>query len=997
MPQQLSVEDMIRQEADKVGIPPALALAVAEQESSFNPMARGPKLPSGQQAVGTFQLLPSTAKTLGVDPNDPYQNIVGGTKYLRQLLDQHEGDAAKALATYGGVVRDQTYVPSVLARLQKFSQARAAAAQPPGFGSLVGPSATGATTTSETPPVTPPATPPAKPSTVPWAGIKSLLTAFRPSPEQIPPDVRAQLDYSTGKTTTPPPPTPFFSDQGILHGLGLDPRYAEDWRNIGGTAGGITGGVVGGLTGGPAGAYAGSILGSTAGGSLGQGVREWLGPPPTPDEAERTKDTSTLERIALAGGEQGLYDVAGQAIALPARAIGKRVVQKGVSKAAQEYFEATRRGTVDTLETALDSLRSTVRRAGYGRKEAGVALKAGGEAAISTAEAAKQAGLHAAEGAERGAAGRLTEAQETAKLAMRGVRREGAAGIRAARSASQQGVEEARAAAQASQEGVRAGWRSGIGTAPGEIPTGQSVLDILEGPASEARTKMGRAVDAAAKNGPAVDITPLADEAQRLLDEEILPQAQRFPGGAAVERAPGAPPGSLAQLSAKMAAAQEEEVAKNPVARLVVKILNARQMGAKVPFEQLHAWKSELQTALASAGAYDRTAATVGQRQTKHLAAEMRRALSAAGHAPYEQATAAYADLMPLFEHGYADQLAQAAIDRPERIVQMINPNEPTSVRMLTKLLTDVAEHGGGPEGRAQGEQALGALRRAWLDRNVLRGGIEQLPEALAKLKAKPEFVDALFNTPESKQALDNIQALATLWQDELAKAETSVQAAKRTGKAGVTAAQDKARTAIEAAQAQHETRVKFFGQEAGQAGAGVEATREVGEEGVEAARKKAASALASHGATDRAARLSEAEAIQAKRGELRQARKPTPEELAFKRSSVSPEALSQARRSVIQVVKAMLVATVGYKALGPLGLGAATLAEKGVARARSADLLRYAVHSGTSMQAFIEHFAASAKPGWVAGQALRAGERKLGPPPKPAGVYLTISGDDKR
>lgn len=118
----ITVEDLIRQEAQKAGIPEALALAVAEQESGFNPTVLGPKLPSGEQAVGTFQILPSTAKLRGFDPTDPVQNIRGGIGYLRDLLDQHNGDLESVLKEYGGVKTDQTYVPGVLGRLKKFGE-----------------------------------------------------------------------------------------------------------------------------------------------------------------------------------------------------------------------------------------------------------------------------------------------------------------------------------------------------------------------------------------------------------------------------------------------------------------------------------------------------------------------------------------------------------------------------------------------------------------------------------------------------------------------------------------------------------------------------------------------------------------------------------------------------------------------------------------------------------------------------------------------------------
>ena len=98
-----SVEDLIRQEADKAGVPVPFALGVAEQESSFNPGALGPRLKDGRQAVGVFQLLPETAKNYGVDPADPVQNVQGGVRYLRELFDRHQGNRDAILKEYGGL------------------------------------------------------------------------------------------------------------------------------------------------------------------------------------------------------------------------------------------------------------------------------------------------------------------------------------------------------------------------------------------------------------------------------------------------------------------------------------------------------------------------------------------------------------------------------------------------------------------------------------------------------------------------------------------------------------------------------------------------------------------------------------------------------------------------------------------------------------------------------------------------------------------------------
>lgn len=104
---------------------PALMEALVWQESRWRHASISPK-----GARGLAQLMPATARYLGVDPDDPHANLEGGARYLRMQLNRFDGDLVKALAAYNagpgrveranGIPRireTQQYVASIMGRL----------------------------------------------------------------------------------------------------------------------------------------------------------------------------------------------------------------------------------------------------------------------------------------------------------------------------------------------------------------------------------------------------------------------------------------------------------------------------------------------------------------------------------------------------------------------------------------------------------------------------------------------------------------------------------------------------------------------------------------------------------------------------------------------------------------------------------------------------------------------------------------------------------------
>ena len=126
------INHLVQANSETWGVDPDLIRAVMANESGFDPNAT-----SKTGAQGLMQLMPDTAASLGVsNAYDPEQNVWGGARYLRSMLDRFGGDMTKAIAAYnagpnaveryGGVPpysETQSYVQNVLGSYQQYKNA----------------------------------------------------------------------------------------------------------------------------------------------------------------------------------------------------------------------------------------------------------------------------------------------------------------------------------------------------------------------------------------------------------------------------------------------------------------------------------------------------------------------------------------------------------------------------------------------------------------------------------------------------------------------------------------------------------------------------------------------------------------------------------------------------------------------------------------------------------------------------------------------------------
>jgi len=868
--------DLVRAMADRHKVPEAVALTIFDKESSgrhTNPdgtvRTGGPGATgSAERALGFFQLLPSTAYgEFGLDPRDPAQNIEAGVRYIRQAIDRLPRGADGGVPTrdvlayyHGGPNRaqwgplTQRYADDGMAAVQAYSPARTAAAAVPTTSSTGAASLSQATGIRATP--------------MDQRGFwDQMVQSFDPNEVQG----RQNIGATVGSA--------------VFGGLGM----------LGGPIAMRAGSAIGaGLGGGAAQLFEETGLGE----KLAEWLPGETDEPPKPPEPgttayDRFHDAALGQvRDDLMG--QGL----GKLVGIPLKRLAQSSVGRYAFEHFKETRDkalAQLQSAVDALRTEAAEMQNRlaqrgrevtsigggqVRDARAAASDATAAAKAAADEATEAAERTAEEGVARARGRNRqevheavlatrrgiasaeqkviAAEAEDATARELAKAKTKAARGTMATQIRDARRATRSAVEAAQAAEAAELEGRAAAHSANIGRPPSEAVAGQAVSAVYEGVAKEARDARGRAITKAAEAGGDVDLRPLKAEAERILTTQILPPAQTFappvpPGAAAAATPtpgvaaavgtppptpplPGGPPappttavGTTAQAVQAITQAQTAQAIDSPVAQLLARILNAPDTGK---FLDVHLFKSQLQQALDNAGAYDRTVRTQLENITMRLSDEMRERLK--GNDAYDAATAAYREIAPLFTEGFADTIKSVARDAPEKIVQMLNPDSPTSAQMVVDVLTKMAKEGGGEAGEKLGQEALEKVQAAWVHRNILQGGLPGLRDRLTQLReTKPDFVDALLSTPNAQQLLDNAAMMAHAYETAMREAAARTAATRAAAPLEVDAARAAGQTVLDTAETENAKLLKTASETLDAARGEVRATGRTGRERV--------------------------------------------------------------------------------------------------------------------------------------------------------------------
>ena len=298
---------------------------------------------------------------------------------------------------------------------------------------------------------------------------------------------------------------------------------------------------------------------------------------------------------------------------------------------------------------------------------------------------------------------------------------------------------------------------------------GEAAAGVFSGPAKTTLNQLGEAVGKAAESGPALPTKPLLDEANALA-ASYTPNVQGMPsmtvGG---QQLPATVAAAIAARNPGILASLPPEQTLPGTIGYVQGLL--KESGDTIPYVEVHKMKRLLDDVVN----WDKPAKKQIEQVTKGLRQTIRDSLGV--HQPYNEANAAYAETVKLFNRGYGPKIRKAALDEPGQFISQISKNDPNRARMLKELLVDTAAQQG-PQAAAEGQTAWNAVRAAWTKRNLINGDPTKLAERMSTLD--PEFVTEFYHAdPSGRAVYDNLQQIAQAYSQAMAEGKLKEQAFK--------------------------------------------------------------------------------------------------------------------------------------------------------------------------------------------------------------------------
>lgn len=464
--------------------------------------------------------------------------------------------------------------------------------------------------------------------------------------------------------------------------------------------------------------------------------------------------------IADAGLKQGAYDFGGQMMMWIPRRLARTATALNlapkVATQLKSTTDAVRRGTRDAIDTAVSAMNDAI-------------SKVRGENFLA-ADAAKTT--------ER-AAVRSTRAAANARLAQ--VELDNAAQVVAATKT----------------------YDDLLSQAPSLVGTGDVVKQTLGGPTKRALDLAGQQVVKAAESGPALPGTPLVDALDAMAAEVRPPilfaKQKETPGIGFLANI-----GAASRQGAAATATPEETTRLNQIIaqqlgipvekmdpRLPGLLGQIQQLrGKQIDFADLHKIKMLLDETVN----WDRTAKKHLERITKGLRTTLREMMAV--HQPYNEATAAYHAVVPLYRKGVGKQIIKLANepDGAQRLAQVLKGSDASKASALRQLLVDQSAAGGDAQ---LGQQAWDQVRAAYTHEHLLSGGIAKLGDRIEHLLTiRPDFVRTVYGDQPGAAILSNLGQIAESYKVAVAKAAEEKTATKAAGTAATNAAREQGEAA---------------------------------------------------------------------------------------------------------------------------------------------------------------------------------------------------------